>query len=111
MKEKNEVIQVLKSETSDFTVKLELSEAQRKAAESQRSDLIREKESSSNILAEKDTSFVAARKEWETTTADLRSQLEAANKKKKINPLRPDEGFVDFDELYGQQKVCLACHK
>ena len=43
--------------------------------------------------------------------ADHAKKLEAAKKKKKINPLRPDEGFVDFDELYGQQKVCLACHK
>ena len=33
------------------------------------------------------------------------------NLKGKINPLRPDEGLIDFDELYGQQKVCLACHK
>ena len=31
--------------------------------------------------------------------------------KEKINPLRPDQGLVDFDDLYGQQKVCLACHK
>ncbi len=26
------------------------------------------------------------------------------------NPLRPD-GPIDIDELYGQSKVCLACHK
>jgi len=27
------------------------------------------------------------------------------------NPLRPDTGLVDLDDLYGQQKACLACHK
>ena len=43
--------------------------------------------------------------------ADHAKKLEAAKKKKKVNPLRPDEGFVDFDELYGQQKLCLTCHK
>lgn len=42
---------------------------------------------------------------------DHHRKLEASKKKQKINPLRPDEGFVDFDDLYGQQKVCLACHK
>lgn len=43
--------------------------------------------------------------------SDHAKKFEAAKQKKKINPLRPDEGFVDFDDLYGQQKVCLACHK
>jgi 3'-phosphoadenosine 5'-phosphosulfate sulfotransferase (PAPS reductase)/FAD synthetase len=38
-------------------------------------------------------------------------RLEKAKKKRRINPLRPDEGHVDIDDLYGQQKVCLACHK
>ena len=42
---------------------------------------------------------------------DHARKLEQSKKKQKINPLRPDEGFVDFDDLYGQQKVCLACHK
>lgn len=27
------------------------------------------------------------------------------------NPLRPDDDPLDIDELYGQAKVCLACHK
>lgn len=27
------------------------------------------------------------------------------------NPLRPDEEPMDIDDLYGQAKVCLACHK
>lgn len=43
--------------------------------------------------------------------ADHAKKLALASKKKKVNPLRPDDGFVDFDDLYGQQKVCLACHK
>ena len=43
--------------------------------------------------------------------ADHQRKIEAQKRKRKINPLRPDEGLIDFDELYGQQKVCLACHK
>lgn len=31
--------------------------------------------------------------------------------KQQPNPLRPDEEPIDIDELYGQAKVCLACHK
>jgi len=42
---------------------------------------------------------------------DHAKKLELAKRRKKVNPLRPDDGFVDFDELYGQQKTCLACHK
>ena len=42
---------------------------------------------------------------------DHQKKIEAQKSKKKENPLRPDQGLVDFDELYGQQKVCLACHK
>ena len=43
--------------------------------------------------------------------ADHQKKIEILKSKRKINPLRPDQGQVDFDELYGQQKVCLACHK
>ena len=43
--------------------------------------------------------------------ADHQNKLELQRQKRKINPLRPDDGLIDFDELYGQQKVCLACHK
>ena len=42
---------------------------------------------------------------------DHQKKIEAQKARKKINPLRPDDGVVDFDDLYGQQKVCLACHK
>ena len=38
-------------------------------------------------------------------------RLEQARKRQRINPLRPEIGKVDIDDLYGQQKVCLACHK
>ena len=27
------------------------------------------------------------------------------------NPLRPDAGRIDMDEVYGTAKMCLACHK
>ena len=43
--------------------------------------------------------------------ADHQKKIEAAAKKRKVNPLRPDDGVVDFDEIYGNQKICLACHK
>ena len=42
---------------------------------------------------------------------DHKKRLESQSKKRRINPLRPNEKNVDFDELYGQQKVCLTCHK
>ena len=38
-------------------------------------------------------------------------RVEQAQRRKRVNPLRPGSGSVDIDELYGQQKVCLACHK
>lgn len=28
-----------------------------------------------------------------------------------MNPLRPDREPIDIDDLYGQAKVCIACHK
>jgi len=31
-------------------------------------------------------------------------------KKRKINPLDPDE-YLDDDELFGQGKYCLTCHQ
>jgi len=42
---------------------------------------------------------------------DYEIRLERARKRRVQNPLRPDEGMVDIDELYGNQKMCLACHK
>jgi PP-loop superfamily ATP-utilizing enzyme len=42
---------------------------------------------------------------------DHEKRLAAVARKRVVNPLRPDEGMVDLDEIYGQQKICLACHK
>lgn len=38
-------------------------------------------------------------------------RLERLMKKYQVNPLRPRATVIDIDELYGQSKVCLACHK
>ena len=40
-----------------------------------------------------------------------RKRLESAKAKRVRNPLRSDDSEIDLDELYGQAKVCLACHK
>ena len=42
---------------------------------------------------------------------DHSKRLERMRAKLQINPLRPDREPVDLDELYGQSKGCLACHK
>lgn len=42
---------------------------------------------------------------------DYEVRLERAKKRRVQNPLRPDDEMVDIDELYGNQKMCLACHK
>ena len=38
-------------------------------------------------------------------------RLERMQGKRQINPLRPNEEPIDIDDLYGQAKICLACHK
>ena len=38
-------------------------------------------------------------------------RVERARSKRQVNPLRPDDEPIDIDDLYGQAKVCLACHK
>ena len=38
-------------------------------------------------------------------------RLERMRGKLQVNPLRPDSEPIDIDDLYGQAKVCLACHK
>jgi len=43
--------------------------------------------------------------------ADHKKRVERAMAKRKVDPLRPEQGAVDLDDIYGQQKVCLACHK
>ena len=42
---------------------------------------------------------------------DHRQRLERARRQFQDNPLRPDAEPIDIDDLYGQAKVCLACHK
>ena len=38
-------------------------------------------------------------------------RLKRMRAKTKRNPLRPDDEPLDVDDLYGQAKACLACHK
>ena len=42
---------------------------------------------------------------------DHRRRLERMRARNQTNPLRPDREPIDIDDLYGQAKVCLACHK
>lgn len=43
--------------------------------------------------------------------AEHEQRLARAKSKTQPNPLRPDSEPLDIDDLYGQAKVCLACHK
>ena len=43
--------------------------------------------------------------------ADHQRRLARTRAKVPFNPLRPDREPLDIDDLYGQAKVCLACHK
>jgi hypothetical protein len=43
--------------------------------------------------------------------ADHDKRLERLRNRRKVNPLRSDSEMLDIDELYGQAKVCIACHK
>ena len=43
--------------------------------------------------------------------ADHQKRLDRAKAKQIVDPLRPNSGLIDIDDLYGQQKMCLACHK
>lgn len=40
-----------------------------------------------------------------------KKRLERKKAKMIPNPLRPDAEPIDIDDLYGQAKVCIACHK
>ena len=42
---------------------------------------------------------------------DHHQRLERVRTKLQVNPLRPDEEPIGIDDLYGQTKVCIACHK
>lgn len=43
--------------------------------------------------------------------ADHQRRLERAAARRVVNPLRPEADGMDIDDLYGQAKVCIACHK
>ena len=47
----------------------------------------------------------------EQIRADHLKRLQRAHGKRVPNPLRPNGEPLDIDDLYGQTKVCLACHK
>lgn len=47
----------------------------------------------------------------EAIKADYAKRLARAEAKRVIDPLRPNSAPVDIDDLYGQQKMCVACHK
>lgn len=42
---------------------------------------------------------------------DYEKRLARAKAKRQLNPLRGDGEDIDIDELFGQAKGCLACHK
>ncbi|MDE0679434.1 MAG: phosphoadenosine phosphosulfate reductase family protein [Gammaproteobacteria bacterium] len=42
---------------------------------------------------------------------DHDERLARARSRTQRNPLRPNSEPIDIDDLYGQAKVCLACHK
>lgn len=43
--------------------------------------------------------------------ADHELRIEKLKKNTPLNPLRSYSDIIDLDEIYGQQKLCLACHK
>ena len=43
--------------------------------------------------------------------ADHKKRIARLRAKQQPNPLRPDNEPIDIDDLYGQAKACLACHK
>lgn len=47
----------------------------------------------------------------EQIRADHEARIKRLRKKTQPNPLRPEPEPLDLDELYGQSKVCLTCHK
>ena len=42
---------------------------------------------------------------------DHQKRVARMRSKVQVNPLRPDSEPLDIDDLYGQAKSCLACHK
>ena len=54
---------------------------------------------------------LAQPKRIEEIKEEHQRRLERMRGKLHVNPLRPDAEPIDIDDLYGQAKVCLACHK
>lgn len=42
---------------------------------------------------------------------DHQKRVERAASRRRVNPLRPETEGLEIDDLYGQAKVCLSCHK
>ncbi len=47
----------------------------------------------------------------ESIKQDYEKRLKRMREKAQPNPLRPCPEIIDNDDIYGQSKVCLACHK
>ena len=43
--------------------------------------------------------------------ANYEERLLRAKSKRKPNPLRPQDEVIDMDEIFGQGKMCISCHK
>ena len=54
---------------------------------------------------------LAQPKRIEEIKEEHKRRLERMRGKLHVNPLRPDAEPIDIDDLYGQAKVCVACHK
>lgn len=42
---------------------------------------------------------------------DYEKRLARMKRRQQLNPLRQESEVIDIDEIFGQSKVCLACHK
>lgn len=42
---------------------------------------------------------------------DYEKRVQKLKAKKRQNPLRPDSELIDIDDVYGQSKFCVPCHK
>ena len=54
---------------------------------------------------------LAQPKRIEEIKEEHKRRLERMRGNRQVNPLRLDSEPIDIDDLYGQAKVCLACHK
>ncbi|SFB87089.1 3'-phosphoadenosine 5'-phosphosulfate sulfotransferase (PAPS reductase)/FAD synthetase [Marinospirillum celere] len=47
----------------------------------------------------------------EQIKADHEKRVARIQSRKAINPLRPEKETIDIDDVYGQAKYCVTCHK